>query len=60
MKQILVVDDSETSILYIQLILRDYEVIFALNGKEMWERLNESSPVLILMDVMLPDANGYE
>ena len=37
MKQILIVDDSETSILYLQMILRDYEVIFALNGKEMWE-----------------------
>lgn len=60
MKQILIVDDSETSILYLQMILRDYEVIFALNGKEMWERLNESSPSLILMDVMLPDVNGYE
>lgn len=60
MKQILIVDDSETSILYLQMILRDYEVIFAMNGKEMWERLNESSPALILMDVMLPDVNGYE
>ncbi len=60
MKQILIVDDSETSILYLQMILRDYEVIFALNGKEMWERLNESSPSLILMDVMLPDVNGYD
>lgn len=60
MKQILIVDDSETSILYLKMILRDYNVVSALNGTEMWERLRESIPSLILMDVMLPDVNGYE
>ncbi len=60
MKKILIVDDSETSILYLKMMLPDYNLSIALNGKEMWEQLNESNPSLILMDVMLPDVNGYE
>jgi diguanylate cyclase (GGDEF)-like protein len=60
MKKILIVDDSETSILYLKMMLPDYSIITALSGKEMWERLNENSPSLILMDVMMPDVNGYE
>ena len=60
MKQILIVDDSETSILYLKMMLPDYKLSIALSGKEMWERLSESNPSLIRMDVMLPDVNGYE
>ncbi len=42
------------------MVLKDYNVVSAIDGNEMWERLRESIPSLILMDVMLPDVNGYE
>ncbi|MBK8396053.1 MAG: diguanylate cyclase [Leptospiraceae bacterium] len=60
MQKILIVDDSEVTILYLKNILKEYEIFSANNGKEMWERLNESIPSLILMDIMLPGDSGYE
>ncbi len=62
MKKILVVDD-ETSIreLVSMLLKREgYEVISAVDGKSGFEILKTNKPDLIILDLMLPDMDGYE
>lgn len=61
-RQILVVDDSCTARAMIGLSLqgRPYEVITAENGKQGIRKAREHRPDLILMDVVMPDMNGFE
>lgn len=40
--------------------LEGYNVIFALNGKAGLALANQHLPDLILCDIMMPEANGYE
>lgn len=37
-----------------------YEVVTAVTGKVAVEKANQSPPDLILLDIMLPDMDGYE
>lgn len=37
-----------------------YNIIFAKNGKEAFERLKEVKPDIILLDIRLPDIDGFE
>ena len=59
---ILVVDDSKDNLQLISGILRDeYIVMAALNGKAALRAAqSEKKPDLILLDVMMPEMNGYE
>ncbi|MCL1894572.1 MAG: diguanylate cyclase [Holophagaceae bacterium] len=58
---ILVVDDVPTNILFIAEALgEEYEVIFATNAKEAIDAATENIPDLILLDVLMPDVDGYE
>ena len=61
MKQtILAVDDNHINRLLIESILKtDYRVLTAENGPDMWRVLEKQSPDLILMDVMMPEVDGY-
>ena len=60
--RILVVDDSHDNVEIIatQLRFRGYEVEEAGRGHQALERVHASPPDLILLDVMLPDLDGYE
>lgn len=61
-KQILIVEDEE-SLLKLETILltvKGYEVVGALNAKEAFEKLSQKSFDLILLDIMLPDMDGFE
>lgn len=60
--RILVVDDERRMVGFIRLNLEQdgFEVIEAYNGTEALDRLRDSLPDLILLDVMMPDINGYE
>lgn len=63
MQKILVVDDILTNrYLLVQMLmaLGDFEVIEAVNGKEAITSFKEESPDLILMDVNMPEMDGYE
>ena len=59
--KILVVDDDELNLEIIDEILSDnYQIIKARNGKEALALFKEHYPVLILLDIMMPEMNGYE
>jgi diguanylate cyclase (GGDEF)-like protein len=59
--RILIVDDSKISILSLVKYLRDdYHINVASNGKSALEMAKKSMPDLILLDVIMPDVDGYE
>ncbi|EPC8420420.1 DNA-binding response regulator [Bacillus wiedmannii] len=59
--KILVVDDEPDILTFIEdsLVMEGYEVRSALNGEEALKQL-DSSVDLIILDVMLPDMNGFK
>lgn len=61
-KKILVVDDEEHVVAAIvtNLQLEGYEVIPAYNGTEALELVREEKPDLVVLDVMMPEMNGWE
>ena len=61
-KKILLVDDSATTLMMEQMVLRGhpYSVVTAKNGREAVERASSEKPDLILMDVVMPEMNGFE
>ena len=58
----LVVDDEPRMIHFIRLNLEHdgYEVIEATSGTEALENLRDRMPDLILLDVMMPEMDGFE
>jgi DNA-binding response OmpR family regulator len=60
--RILVVDDEKRMVGFIRLNLEHdgFEVIEAFNGTQAMDRLREKLPDLILLDVMMPDMDGFE
>ena len=58
---ILIVDDIPDNIRLLGAILQpNYQLLIANNGKEAITLAQEKSPDLILLDVMMPEMNGYE
>ena len=59
---ILVVDDNDMNLLLISKILEleGYQVTSARNGKEAIQSVVEKIPDLAILDVMMPDMDGYE
>lgn len=60
--RILVVDDVSDNLFLLQTVLEaeGYEVDTADSGSSALAKVANSPPDLILMDVMMPDMNGYE
>ena len=60
--KILVVDDEEIFVNFCTNVLRgeEYEVISATTGMDGVNMVREERPDLIVMDMVLPDINGYE
>ena len=60
--RILVVDDNRDNVEIIatRLRFRGYEILEASDGERALEMASTSAPDLILLDVMLPDIDGYE
>lgn len=61
-KLILVTDDEPTGRFTLREILESegYKVIEAVGGDECLQKLQESNPDLLLLDIMMPGKNGFE
>ena len=61
-RRILVVDDEERMVRFIRLNLEHdgFQVSEAFNGKEAIQKMRDLTPDLILLDVMMPDLDGFE
>jgi DNA-binding response OmpR family regulator len=61
-KLILVVDDEPDIVTIVEMILRSqgYDVLKAANGLEALALAERYSPDLILLDIMMPDMDGWE
>lgn len=61
-KKILVIDDSMTDFLYVKNILTHggYQVSHAPSGRDGIEEAKRSQPDCILMDVVMPEMNGFQ
>ncbi|NCO40674.1 MAG: hypothetical protein COZ06_01320 [Armatimonadetes bacterium CG_4_10_14_3_um_filter_66_18] len=62
MPKIMVVDDEPENQLLIKVILstEGYEVVGVERGKQVVERATAERPDLILLDVMMPDLDGFQ
>ena len=64
MKKILAIDDNKINLHYLQEILdrhfSDYEVILCLTGKEGIKIAKEKHPEIILLDLLMPEMDGFE
>lgn len=58
--RLLVVDDEVSNIELIAEIFPDYNVLFATHGKRALEMAASENPDVILLDIMMPDIDGYE
>lgn len=60
--RILVVDDSPLNLKLVTgaLAPAGYEIVTALSGQEALQRFDAIRPDLVLLDVVMPDLNGYE
>jgi len=59
---VLIVDDNRTNILVLQKTLKKtgYRIVSALNGKDGIALAKTENPSLILLDVIMPEQNGFE
>lgn len=62
MAKILVVDDDLESVKLIGLMLerRGYEIAAARSGTQALEKVQSENPDLVILDIMMPDMEGYE
>ena len=61
-KKIMVVDDEPDTVDLIKLVLETegYEVIPAYSGRESLEKLEIEKPAAVLLDIMMPEMDGWE
>lgn len=60
--EILVVDDDPYILMSLEFLMRKngFDVSVARNGTEALELLEKKVPVVVLLDIMMPDVDGYE
>ncbi len=61
-KTILIVDDEISILVPLKFLLEKnhFNVLLAQSGKDAFDRIAEQKPDLVLLDIMLPDLDGYE
>jgi two-component system, sensor histidine kinase len=60
--RVLVVDDNRDEVLTLMALVRDegHEVKGVYNGRDVLEAVREFDPDVVLLDIGLPDRNGYD
>ncbi|MES1242507.1 MAG: response regulator [Acidobacteriota bacterium] len=60
-RKILVVDDSKLMHKMYEVMLRQYPLVYASDGRQALDRLREHSDIdLVLLDINMPNMNGLE
>ena len=61
-QKILIVDDELSILVPLKFLLEknNFDVSLAQSGKDALDKITQSVPDLILLDIMLPDFDGYE
>jgi len=58
---VLLIDDNAELLSVMKEMFRErYRVLTAVDGRQAWDKLNSNEVDVIICDVMLPDANGWE
>lgn len=59
-KNVIVVDDNMDLITIVKTVLeaKGYNVVSACSGEELFSRLEETKPDVILLDIMMPEMDG--
>lgn len=62
MKKILLVDDEPNILLSLEFLMKKqgYQVFIARDGKEALTIIQQEKPELVILDVMMPEVDGYE
>lgn len=60
--KVLVVDDDPYILMSLEFLMKKngFKVLIARNGTEALEILNNDVPEIVLLDIMMPDVDGYE
>ena len=59
--RVLIVDDVKANVdILVQALSSEYKLSVALGGQQALEAVRRSPPDLILLDIMMPDVDGYE
>jgi len=60
--KVLIVDDEPNILLSLDFLMKKngFQVFLARNGQEALESANEHIPNVIILDIMMPDVDGYE
>lgn len=61
-KKILIVDDDPYILMSLDFLMKKnkFEVLVARNGTEALDQIKSNQPDIILLDIMMPDVDGYE
>ncbi|WP_294143033.1 response regulator [uncultured Sanguibacteroides sp.] len=60
-KTILIAEDNDSNFLFLSTVLKkEYELVWAKNGKEAIALYEEKAPQVILMDIKMPEMDGLE
>ena len=61
-KRVLVIEDDPATVLLISYILKEqgYKVLTALNGIEGFRKAVEQEPDLVILDIMMPEVDGFK
>ncbi len=64
MKKIIAVDDKQDLLFTLKIVIEyfndEYEVTTLDSGKKLFQLLKKETPDLILLDIMMPDLNGWD
>lgn len=60
--QILIVDDEPNIVLSLEFLMRknNFDVLIGRNGREAQNILSQEVPDLVILDIMMPDVDGYQ